>query len=185
MRFWKVWAFQGNGAIRRFIPAEWPGLIERDFLSCCYVFFECLLSLVVFIGVAVWFNTITPPADSAYPKHLKMPSVTIDKNNVVMKNVRNSYYRTAMDFDAHYETRYYDLSKIRTLDIFVHSWGKKMVADTFLTVFKLSKQMNYIIIGNEFLFGGVIFEILCKVIHYLFIFINVYILHPLFQGVFA
>jgi len=90
-------------------------------------------SLLGFLIICIWFLTIKPNPHAVYPKHLKAPSVEINGDDVTLHNVRFNHYRTREDFDVHYETRTYDLSKLQTVDIFVNYWGMDLIAHTFVS----------------------------------------------------
>jgi hypothetical protein len=92
-----------------------------------------LLSLLGFVLVAAWFNTIQPKAGGIYPPELTLPFAEFHKDVVTIHNVRNCAYRTTQDFDLHYETRSYDLKDLRTLDVMVNYWGMSAIAHTFLS----------------------------------------------------
>jgi len=47
---------------------------------------------------------------------------------VTIHNVRNFDYRTESDFTPRYDTRRYDLSQLRGLDMFVNYWGSPLIA---------------------------------------------------------
>jgi hypothetical protein len=91
------------------------------------------ISLVGFLGVFFWFNTIQPKTNASYPEELTMPYVEFKSDFVSIRNVRNCDYRTKDDFDVYYETRKYDLGKLQTLDMLVNYWGMDAVAHTFLS----------------------------------------------------
>ncbi len=90
------------------------------------------LSCVVFGVVLFWFLTMKPPAHAVFSADLQMPHARINNDQVTIHKVRNNLYRTREDFDLHYETRVYDLNKLRSLDLMVNYWGLDFVAHTFL-----------------------------------------------------
>jgi len=56
------------------------------------------------------------------PSWSRLPSVEINGNEIVVKDVRSFIYRTERDFDARYVTRRFDLDKLATLDFAVSHW---------------------------------------------------------------
>jgi hypothetical protein len=52
---------------------------------------------------------------------------------VTVRNVRNCRYVSETNFVVRYETRLYDLAKLRTADIFLVDWGLHKVAHTMLS----------------------------------------------------
>jgi hypothetical protein len=53
-----------------------------------------------------------------------------DGDLVTLDNVRNFHYRSEDDFDESWETRTYDLSKLRGIDLFLSYWGSPLIAHT-------------------------------------------------------
>jgi len=47
----------------------------------------------------------------------------VDGELITIHGVRNFHYRSESDFDEQWEDRTYDLSKLRTLDLFMSFWG--------------------------------------------------------------
>jgi len=107
-----------------------------------------LLSLLGFVAVAAWFITIRPKTDAIYPEGLAMPSVVFNDNQVTIHNVRNSVTTTLADFNVRYETRTYDLDKLRSVDFLVNYWGMDLIAHTFLS-FGFSDG-EYVAVSIEF-----------------------------------
>lgn len=91
------------------------------------------LTLLGFVLVAIWFSSIQPKTGGVYPPELALPNVDFNGDQVTVHNVRNSNYRTPTDFDVRYETRTYNLSDLKTLDIMVNYWGMDAIAHTFLS----------------------------------------------------
>jgi hypothetical protein len=90
------------------------------------------MSLLGFVLVSAWFSSIQPKKGGIYPPELTLPYAEIKDDTVTFHNVRNCSYRTKDDFDVRYETRIYDLNKLKTLDIMVNYWGMDAIAHTFL-----------------------------------------------------
>jgi len=77
---------------------------------------------------------IQPKTDAVYqPQVERAAYAKVQGDTIVFHNVRNSTYRTVDDFDAHYETREYDLKRLRTLDLFLNYWGVDNVAHVFIS----------------------------------------------------
>ena len=90
-------------------------------------------SLLGFLIICIWFLTIKPNPHAVYPEHLKAPSVEFNGDDVTLHDVRFNRYRTREDFDVHYETRTYDIDKLKTADVFVNYWGMDAIAHTFVS----------------------------------------------------
>jgi len=67
------------------------------------------------------------------PDVAETPYAEIDGNRVVLHNVRNCRYASETNFTVHYETRTYDLSRLRSGDILFSDWGLKGVAHTMVS----------------------------------------------------
>ncbi len=92
------------------------------------------------------------------PSWSRLPSVEINGNEIVVKDVRSFIYRTERDFDARYVTRRFDLDKLATLDFAVSHWdGMEFVAHTMLSFgFEDGKHLAnviYILADEEDLFA--------------------------------
>ncbi|MCI0587507.1 MAG: DUF4105 domain-containing protein [Planctomycetes bacterium] len=61
------------------------------------------------------------------------PTVEVDGDRVTVRGVRNFRYRSATDYDARWEDRTYDLSKLRSLDLFMIYWGPVEYCHTILS----------------------------------------------------
>jgi len=90
--------------------------------------------LVLFVLVQGWWLGIEPSNDREWIADVaELPSVTFDGDLVTIKNVRNFHYRSETDFDEIWDTRSYDLSQIRGLDIYLSYWGSPMIAHTIMS----------------------------------------------------
>lgn len=64
----------------------------------------------------------------------RLPTVEVNGNEIVVKDVRSFVYRTEDDFDVRYVTRRFDLNKLVELDFAVSHWdGLEAVAHTMLS----------------------------------------------------
>jgi hypothetical protein len=94
--------------------------------------------LVLFVVVQAWWLGIEPSNDREWLVDVaRPPSATFDGDLVTISNVRNFHYRSETDFDENWETRTYDLSQIRGLDIYLSYWGSPMIAHTIMRQFEL------------------------------------------------
>jgi len=92
------------------------------------------LAGLLLLGVQVWWLSIPPSNDRDWrPEVARHPSTRIEGDRVTIRNVRNFHYRDVDDFDARWETRTYDLDRLRGLDLFVSHWGAPLIAHTILS----------------------------------------------------
>jgi hypothetical protein len=87
--------------------------------------------LLLFVLVQGWWLGIEPSNDREWLADVaRVPTVTFDGDLVTIKNVRNFHYRSETDFDEIWETRTYDLSQLRGIDMYLSYWGSPMIAHT-------------------------------------------------------
>jgi hypothetical protein len=89
---------------------------------------------LAFLGLTGWWLTISPRQDRDWkPEVAVLAEAIIDGEHVTIHNVRNFDYRTETDFTPRYDTRRYDLSQLRGLDMFVNYWGSPLIAHPILS----------------------------------------------------
>ncbi len=87
------------------------------------------ICLAGFALLLAWWLALRPSNDRAWqPDVAQTAWAEIDGDHVTIHNVRNSDYRTEGDYTPHWETRSYDLSQIRGMDIFLTYWGSPWIA---------------------------------------------------------
>lgn len=81
-----------------------------------------------------WWSTVRPSNDRVWaPDVARIPSAEIDGDLVTIRNVRDFRYASETEFEERWEDRRYDLSKLRTLDVFFSYWGSPNIAHTILS----------------------------------------------------
>jgi hypothetical protein len=86
------------------------------------------------LAVLAWWLRIPPSNDRDWQPDVAHPArAQIDANRVTIENVRNFAYRTETDYDARWETRSYDLDKLRGVDLFISFWGPTRIAHTIMS----------------------------------------------------
>jgi hypothetical protein len=90
-----------------------------------------LVSLLLFAGVTAWWLSIPPSANRDWLLDVaRVPRTTRNGNLITIENIRNFHYRTETDFDENWETRTYDLSKLKGVNLFLVTWGAPGIAHT-------------------------------------------------------
>ena len=84
--------------------------------------------------VLAWWLTLKPSNDRAWqPDVAQTAWGEIDGDRVTIHNVRNCDYRTEADYTPHWETRSFNLSQMRGMDIFFVYWGSPWIAHTIVS----------------------------------------------------
>ncbi|HYB90347.1 MAG TPA: DUF4105 domain-containing protein [Candidatus Binataceae bacterium] len=86
------------------------------------------------VAVAIWWTSIPPSNDRDWAPDVALTArAAFSGNRVTIANVRNFEYRSESDYDQRWETRTYDLDRIRGLDLFVSFWGPAHIAHTIVS----------------------------------------------------
>jgi hypothetical protein len=94
----------------------------------------CAVFAALFLGVLVWFGSITPSHDRPWrPEVAVMPRAFIDGDRVRITGVRHFAYRSRDDFTVRYVEREVSLSHLIALDFYLSYWRKGPVGHTFLS----------------------------------------------------
>jgi hypothetical protein len=94
----------------------------------------CATILAAFVVVLAAWRAIPPSHDRDWqPDVATLPFADIHGDRVVVHNVRNAEYRTETDYTARLEKRELDLSRLRSLDLFLIYWGSPAIAHTIMS----------------------------------------------------
>lgn len=85
------------------------------------------------VVLAAWLAV--PPSNERdwQPDVATLPYADIRGDRVVVHNVRNVEYRTETDYTVRLEDRELDLSRLRSLDLFLIHWGSPWIAHTIMS----------------------------------------------------
>lgn len=87
------------------------------------------LYALTFAGLIVWWMSLTPErAGDWAPDVARQVTGEVSGDTLTLTNVRNFRWRSDADMDERWETRTYDLTKLRTLDVFMSYWGGPAIA---------------------------------------------------------
>jgi hypothetical protein len=105
----------------------------------CVIIFAPVRKIILYsfaallIPLIVWF-LMQPSLDRDWqPDVAVLPRAEFDGDQITMHNVRNCMYSSETDFIPHFETRTYDLSKLKSADILLTNWGIKYIAHTMIS----------------------------------------------------
>jgi hypothetical protein len=125
-------------------PASRPlaGALAAAFALGCAVLYvrvrpalrAALFVAAAVLGVAAWWFRIPPSNTRDWLPDVARPAEAhFDGSRVTVQNVRNFHYRTETDYDEIWETRTYDLDRLRGVDLFLSFWGPTLIAHTIVS----------------------------------------------------
>jgi hypothetical protein len=83
--------------------------------------------------VALYFQIPALNDRDWQPEVANAPYAAINGDMITIHNVRNFNYRTETDFDARWETRTYNLSKLDSVDLIAVYWAGKTIAHIMIS----------------------------------------------------
>jgi hypothetical protein len=90
--------------------------------------------LTVFAGLLLWWSSIAPSNERDWqPDVAVLPSAEFDGDRVTIHNIRNNDYRTETDYTVRHYDKTFDLSQLRTADLFISFWGSPYIAHTIMS----------------------------------------------------
>jgi hypothetical protein len=93
-----------------------------------------VVALFPVIVVAVWWTSIPPSNTRDWTADVaRTARAYFDGSRVTIENVRNFNYRSESDYDQRWETRTYDLDRIRGVDLFLSFWGPTQIVHTIVS----------------------------------------------------
>lgn len=82
-----------------------------------------------FVILLVWWHFLPPSNDRAWADDVaQMASGIVEGQHVTLHNVRNFDWRSDSDYTQHWETRHYDLDKLRSTDMIMSYWSGPAIA---------------------------------------------------------
>ena len=89
-----------------------------------------LVGYAVLLGLLlVWWGRLEPSHERDWADDLaRITQGDVDAQHVTLHNVRNFHWRSLDDYDVRWETRRYDLDRLRSVDLITSQWGMPGIA---------------------------------------------------------
>ncbi len=95
---------------------------------------KAVITLAGFVFVMGWWFSLQPSNDRDWqPDVAVLPYADITGNQVTVRNIRNCDYRTETDFDVHHYDKTFNLNALRTVDLYLVTWGSPHIAHTMVS----------------------------------------------------
>ena len=84
--------------------------------------------------VLAWWLSLEPSNNRDWlPDVAELPYAEITGNEVAIHNIRSCDYRTETDFDVRYYDQVFGLDQLRTVDLYLVTWGSPHIAHTMVS----------------------------------------------------
>ena len=93
-----------------------------------------LLFALVFACLLIWWTRLPPTNDHVWADDVaRIPTGTIEGNRVTLYNVRNFDWRGKTDYTQRWDTRSYDLDRLRSVDMIMSYWAGPAIAHMLIS----------------------------------------------------
>lgn len=93
-----------------------------------------LIYLTLHVVLLLWWNSLTPSNNHQWEEDVaQMTSGRIEGDQVTLFNVRNFDWQSETEYTPRWETRVYDLSKLKSVDMLTSHWGMDAIAHVLVS----------------------------------------------------
>jgi hypothetical protein len=95
---------------------------------------KMVFTITGFAVVLAWWFSLQPSNNRDWlPDVAVLPFADINGNQVTIHNIRNCDYRTETDFTVQHYDKTFDLARLRTVDLYLVTWGSPHIAHTMVS----------------------------------------------------
>ncbi len=95
---------------------------------------KMLVTAIGFGMVVAWWLSLAPSNNRNWlPDLAVLPYADVNGNQVTIHNIRNCDYRTETDFTVQHYDKTFDLEALRTVDLYLVTWGSPDIAHTMVS----------------------------------------------------
>ncbi len=93
-----------------------------------------LIYLALHATLLLWWNSLTPTNQQQWQDDVaQMTSGRVEGDQVTLFNVRNFDWQSETEYTPRWETREYDLSKLKSVDMITSHWGMDAIAHVLVS----------------------------------------------------
>jgi hypothetical protein len=87
-----------------------------------------------FVMILTWWFSLQPSNNRDWqPDVAVLPFADITGSQISLHNIRNCDYRTETDYDVHHYDKVFNLDQLRTVDLYLVTWGSPHIAHTMVS----------------------------------------------------
>jgi hypothetical protein len=89
---------------------------------------------VAFLGLLLWWHRLLPSNDRLWADDVaQMTTGTVDGSIVTLCNLRNFDWRSDIDYTQRWETRSYELDRLKSVDMIMSYWSGRVIAHLLIS----------------------------------------------------